>query len=452
MSLFSLFRRHPRLAGTKRVRLSLEALEDRQLLSGLPPIAPPALPNAVINRIAQAEFRSDNGHLSRADMIGLFDAVDGTEKVTLSQGPVSLAPVSQPGPDALLDGSALLALRTLVGHSAAWGLAPDVANLAGKVVGYDQANVVFPGKGLLPSGELAAGDPATDMQGLVNKWFYGTDLPALDVAGARYELANGSLFGPKGPSSSDIAQGAEADCYFMAALGEAAQQTPRVIDNMFINDGDGIYTVRFFDYNTPSGTWQPDFVTVNSELPVNQQGQFVYANADFGGHATSYASNSNVLWVALAEKAYAQLAQEGWSRAVGTVDGSGMTSNPPGHANAYSTLKDGRNQIALQQITGFANGTWVNFPASNPQKAALDLSAVIADFQNGDLVTVATDTSVAAGTGLLGFHAYYVTSYNSTTQTLTLTNPYWNKGEKVVTVTLGVLEENMQGAAVVAPN
>ena len=246
-----------------------------------------------------------------------------------------------------------------------------------------------------------------------------------------------------------MAQGAAADCYFMSTLAEAALKTPQVIQGMFIDDGNGIYTVRFFEYNGNSHTWQPDYVTVNRELPVDADGQFVYAKADFGGKPTSYTSSSNVLWVALMEKAYAQLAEEGWSRAVGTVDGSGTSDHPPGHANASGTLDYGKNLVAEQQITGFAGASWVSFPEKSAEH---NLAAVIKDFQSGDLVTVATDSSVDAKTGLIPYHVYYVTGYSSKKQTLTRTNPYWDNGKKVVTVDVEVLEDNTQGAAVIVPD
>jgi hypothetical protein len=453
MARFSRFRRVCRPAGAHHVRPGVEYLEDRRLLSAAALTAPPPLPNALVNRIARAEFVQDNGQLTRADVINLFDVVDGTETATFSQGQVSFTADSNPATTTLLGGHRLDALQTLVQDAAAWGLTPDVANLAGKVVNFSEANEHYQGGKLLATGQLAAGEPVGDMQDLVNKWFNGADLPAVGIKGVHYAVVQGSLFGPNGPSPDDVAQGAVGDCYFMSSLAEAALKTPQVIQNMFIDDGNGIYTVRFFQYDAASGSWTPDYVTVNSELPVNNQGQFVYANADFGGQATDSTSSSNVLWVALAEKAYAQLAEEGWSRAIGTPDGSGTSSNPPGHANAYSTLNDGMNQVAEQQITGSANSGWVSFPSTKSQKAAQqNLACIFTDFQNGDLVTFATNATVERGTGLIGYHVYSMTGYDAQKRTVTLTNPYWNNGQKVVTVDLDVLEEDTQGAAVIVPN
>ena len=36
------------------------------------------------------------------------------------------------------------------------------------------------------------------------------------------------------------------DCYFISALGTLADSNPAAVQNMFINNGDGTYTVRFY--------------------------------------------------------------------------------------------------------------------------------------------------------------------------------------------------------------
>ena len=53
--------------------------------------------------------------------------------------------------------SQLADLRTLVQDAGAWGLSPDVANLAGKVVFASPANKHYFGAPLLPTGQLSAG-------------------------------------------------------------------------------------------------------------------------------------------------------------------------------------------------------------------------------------------------------------------------------------------------------
>ena len=181
-------------------------------------------------------------------------------------------------------------------------MATDVANLAGKVVGFNQANEHYQGKSLLTNGQLTAGDTAGKLSDLVQKWFYGADLPKIGVAGDMYKTAAGTLFGPNGPQASDVAEGAGGDCYFLSNLGEAALQSPQIIKNMFVANGDGTYTVRFYQYDASTHTIVPDYVTVNSELPVNSKREFIYANDLFGGKQTNDQNPGNVLWVGLRKR------------------------------------------------------------------------------------------------------------------------------------------------------
>ncbi len=44
-------------------------------------------------------------------------------------------------------------------------------------------------------------------------------------------------------------QGELGDCYFISSLGTIANEDPAAIEDMFINNGDGTYTVRFYTGN-----------------------------------------------------------------------------------------------------------------------------------------------------------------------------------------------------------
>jgi hypothetical protein len=448
----SLFRGVSRPANRLNVRLILEALEARQVMSAAALTAPTDLPYGKIAVVAQDEYLMDHGQLTYTDVTNIFAVADGTEQAVFNGSQVSFTPVANPSATATIKDRELKTLQTLVTDANLWGMSSAVADLAGKVGNYSPANETYQGNTLLASGTLAQGDLKAILRELVDKWFYGTDTPAIDDPGATYQWAKGSLFGAKGPLASDVAQGYAADCYFMSSLAETALQSPQTIKDMFTPEGNGVYIVRFYQYNAASGTWVADYVTVNRELPVNAQGQFVYANANFGGQPTNYTSTSNVLWVALAEKAYAQLAAEGWSRAQGTMDRSSVGGNPADNTNAYSSIDYGQDLVATQQITGFANASWVSFPSNHPNQAANYFSAVIADFQAGDIITFATNKHVPKSTGLLGYHVYSMTSYNAANQTVTLVNPYWYDGQKTETVTLTELEVYFQGCAVVTPN
>src|SRR6476660_6559070 len=182
-------------------------------------------------------------------------------------------------------------------------------------------------------GNLTAGSSAAQMEELVDKWFLGLDRPdGHDVYGqfSSYRQFSGQLF-VNGATYSDIHQGNLGDCYFVASLGEVALKNQAAITNMFIINGDGTYTVRFFHNNVA------DYVTVDSYLPTNSGGSLIFAN-----RGAYYANASNELWTALAEKAYVQANEMGWTR--GSMSGTGQ--------NSYAALEGGYIYAALSHITG----------------------------------------------------------------------------------------------------
>jgi hypothetical protein len=407
---------------SRRARLTLERLEGREL----PSVSPPP-----ILSIAEAEYKQDNSALTRTDVIDLFDTAAGTKKAIFSStGAVAFDNVKNPNLSTPLPVSTVDALdQIFVTESNQWGLAADVANLAGKVAGQNQANEHYQGAALLKSGLLAAGDPARDLTDLVGKWFYGSDLPAINVGGACYQNASGTLFGLNGPKASDVAQGDVGDCYFLSSLAETALQSPQTIEQMFANYGDGTYTVRFYEYDSTTKSFVSDYVTVNSKLPASSTGLFVYANDDFQGHSTKINNTANVLWVALAEKAYAQLAEEGWSR--------------PSHVNAYSSINIGDNLTASQQITGSAYAKWMNFQNGNSANEKSTIETLATDFQSGDVITICTKDQKMTVSGLDDNHVYYVTGVDTKNMTVTITNPYWNNGTKTLTLSFKNLVNNV---------
>src|SRR5262249_58729041 len=118
---------------------------------------------------------------------------------------------------------------------------------------------------------------------------------------------------------------------------------------------DGPLAVRFAPYNAATDPCAPAYVTVNLELPVIASGQykneFAFAGWYQDGKPDKYNDPCNVLWAGLAEKAYAQLAEEGWSRST-DPGGSGIDGTPADwNQNSYDALSQG-DAVAMQQITG----------------------------------------------------------------------------------------------------
>ena len=131
-----------------------------------------------------------------------------------------------------------------------------------------------------------------------------------------------------GPQYNDIRQGSVGDCYFLAALASLADADPSMIRQMIAPMGDGTYAVRFY-----SGT-QAVYVRVDAWLPAS-------------GDSPAYArlTPADELWVALAEKAYAQFRN-------GTNDYSALSGGWMG--DVYQAVTGtGANYIYMSD-TGFA--------------------------------------------------------------------------------------------------
>jgi hypothetical protein len=408
-----------------KAQLGVEQLEERTLMTASGPagaatLTPPGdLQNATLQRVARAEFLQHGGHLTRTDVIHLLAVTDGTQTASVRKGRMHFAPAS-PHPRATLKPQQLTDLGSLVKDNLRWGLSANVAVLLGHVVNFDPANKRYQGGSLVVSGQLTVGDRDWMLQDLVGKWFYGTDLPALGGYGTHglpYRFASGCLFGPSGPSADDVAQGGVRDCYFLAALAETALRSPQTIRDMFLDNADGTFTVRFFNQG------QADYVTVNRALPVNGLGEFVCANRYQYGQPAGAGNRDNVLWVALAEKAYAQLSEEGWSRDPNNPAGSAGLSCPhlptDWDRNTYHSLDYGTCTEAFRQITGAPPAGYVPLSGANAQ------TLLASAFNQGYLVTVLSDSSQAVNSPMVPSHCYYLQACDLQGW-YTLGNPYFD--------------------------
>ena len=139
------------------------------------------------------------------------------------------------------------------------------------------------------------------------------------------------------------------DCYLISSLGAIADSSPAAIQNMFVDNGDGTWTVRFYANGTA------DYVTVNSQLPVTSQGNLI-----FDGYGLNSQSASNVLWIELAEKAYAQWNQTGkegrnGQNSYAAIEGGWMAdvdAQVLGHAAASYNLTSSAQQTLIGAVTG----------------------------------------------------------------------------------------------------
>ncbi|MEC4803956.1 MAG: C2 family cysteine protease [Jaaginema sp. PMC 1079.18] len=337
--------------------------------------------DTTIRSLARSKFQ--DGSFSRQDMIDIFDsAKDG----------------------GVVDSNEFADLQLLSSDVSYIKMADYVRNLSTKIAHGDKANEKFLGQAL---GNLYAGSSATQLQKLMDEHFFGKDLPLAQgnyaygsANQAAYKYAQGQLF-QNGIQYTDVRQGALGDCYYLAALAGIALKDANKIKDMFIDNGDGTYTVRFFKNG------KADYVTVNRELPTDASGIFSFAKA--GDYWNTYNNTNNELWVALAEKAYAQVNEAGWIGQDGT--------------NSYKGIEGGGAQVAAEHIAQ-VNGIYHSFSSSN-------VSAAISAFASGAAVFFSSDSNKhqaqIGSEKLVGGHAYLMTNYNSSNQTVTLFNP-WNSG------------------------
>lgn len=324
------------------------------------------LPDPDLARFA-AERYAEHHRLLRADMLAIFAMV-------VESGTV--------------DDEQLETLRRIVDNGIRLGMPPAVADLARKVVFGDTANAHFQGE---PLDKLEPGPSAEVLDKLVKKWFLGQDLPKLDSK-YHYAKAAGVLFdGP--PKLFDLHQGDLGDCYFVATLGEVALRDPQQIARMFTDNHDGTFTVRFMNKN------RPYYVAVDRQLPVDAKGRFVYENR--GDMATS---PKNILWVALAEKALAQLNESGWL----------ATAGKAGENSFAAVGAGGKSQLAVSLVTGLATNR--------------DDLKSIDSFAKGELEIANSKKEVP--NFLVPHHSYVVVDYNADRGEVTLFNPWGLRGNK----------------------
>src|SRR5262249_45744389 len=123
------------------------------------------------------------------------------------------------------------------------------------------------------------------------------------------------------------------------------------------------------------------------------------------GHNNLDGTNSAELWVALAEKAYAQENESGW---IGT--------NTPG-VNSYPVLSWGNPAWALSAITGLSTASF-----------AVTGDNLSSAWNSGKLIVLGTPTSPASSM-IADIHAYAVVGYNPSSSTpFTVFNPWGIKG------------------------
>ena len=324
--------------------------------------------------ISKTRSLASDGELSRQDMIDIF---------------------RNAGDRDVIDSNELKDLRTIIENSRRFSMEHHVKVLSNKIVNGDDANK---NSGI---GNLQAGSQDGRMENLIQKWFLGKNRPDPLDESYKYHEVKGSLF-KNGISYEDIGQGQVGDCYFLAALASIARRSSNMIEGMFIDNGDKTYTVRF----DKRGTY--DYVTVDRWLPTTSSGKAIYASWG-GGH---YTDTTNELWVALAEKAYAQIHESGWLKGPASDD----------HINSYTTINGGNPGKAITDITGIGLSTQ-QLPSPHSWFLNSERNAIADNFTYYSMVVFASKANVSNSSVVAG-HAYTLVDYDKSTKKFKLFNPW----------------------------
>lgn len=297
---------------------------------------------------------TDDGQLSRTDVIQI------------------LRSVQQSGPSASpVDNQELIDLRALVLNSDYLNLSDSIRYLTYQFVSssYTYQDTLYSALSISTSSEK--------FDDMLGHWFYGSDVPQDRL----YSLAAPSLtlFGTDSmPAYTEIKQGSLGDCYLLAALAGLVHDDPNAIRDVITDNGDGTYTVRFYQGVIAGSSYE----IYRRYVVVNRQLSSTVAGIDYNGGG---------LWVNLIEKAYAQV------YGVGSYDFIGLGGNP---MKAYNIITGGSLSYDLTVTRAKVNTQLVS----------------------GTPVLLATKE---VGTvNLVNDHAYAIIAYDSISDMCTLYNPH----------------------------
>ena len=218
---------------------------------------------------------------------------------------------------------------------------------------------------------------------------------------------------------NDVSQGRFGDCFFLTSLIAIADQNPQIIRDAITDNGDGTYSVTFYENG------QPETVTVEAKFPVYE----VYDKEtgtwgrDSAIPLASAGAGDGELWVRLMENAYATWLGDG-----------DITSG-------YSILdQGGQSRYVFEDLTGVPSQSTSNMGAYSLQD--------LADLHNsGHVITLSSLNSSRTGmfSGLAnrifgnenGFydagsnsqqlytnHAYWIDSVDAENNVIVVRNPW----------------------------
>jgi hypothetical protein len=142
-----------------------------------------------------------------------------------------------------------------------------------------------------------------------------------------------------GITADDVMQGYIGDCYLAAGVASLAAADPNLIKNAIKDNGDGTYTVRFFEGVGEGGRPKQVLITVDDDVARKGNGEAVYLSA----------RNSKELWPGLIEKAYAKW-KGGYERVGNGGSSSDLFMSISGRAADWGSVKDYKPDALFKKI------------------------------------------------------------------------------------------------------
>jgi len=232
--------------------------------------------------------------------------------------------------------------------------------------------------------------------------------PAADAADPTYTTFNGPLFSQgKGDKAavdpSDIQQGQGVeDCYLLSSMAAVAQRNPDAIRDMFKDNKDGTYTVRFHN-DVPKNRiprddppWWPGGVGNTHDVTISNKFPTAGGNTLYQG-----TGDNGETWAMALEKAYAE-----------------------DHGGYAAIVHRGYSLRALKALTGH------DATVITPGSSDWTFEEVDDLWKHGDAITVSSwpngrNNALYGGDNPLAQnHAYYVTAIDEVNRTITVRNPW----------------------------
>jgi hypothetical protein len=316
-----------------------------------------------------------------------------------------------------------------------------LSDVFGSLVGSSAANNFYTGgqKQATALGNLSSESTVAQLKQLEAKWLLGLDNPNPTIEGDSanpnasaasgvYKTFEGSLF-VDGISFADVAQGSAGTCYLLAVAAAFAQDRPSLIKQLFVDNGvsaSGVHTygVRLFDAQGVA-----HWVTVSNQFAVKDMSDTEPLCAKLFAPGTS---GTPELWMALLEKAYAQMNETGLLERDGANNGK----------NALFAIENGGAEpgifLGARGVVGYATDVLapvtVNGVAgyeARPVPAGNTALAEVAKYVNGgQAVWISSEkvTQDAAGKTLFtnghAYMAYDADPGNPTNTSVQVFNPW----------------------------